>query len=724
MILLAHSARGNRSAQTYRDHVLGVTESAKNNLNSISPYIDAERAKKYLSVLVRAAEFHDLGKLSPKNQAVLHQNSDLKHLPIEHRDAGVKYLLGEQYQSPEATLVYSHHRPGLPDLIKEANLERPFRAHMNSDETIADTNAHLSEYVEAHNRELDKCGANVNTSAEEIKLNSMEYRILLSCLVDADYSDTSGEKLTSAAPRWDERLAQLDRYTSGLSENCIDKNSERNKLRGDLYQSCRDASTDFPLEYCDSPVGTGKTTAVMSHMLKVAQERGLRHIFVVLPYTNIITQTVEVLRNALVLDDEDDASKIVAEHHHQADFDSIELRHLASTWNAPIIVTTAVQFFETIASNLPSKLRKLHQLPASGIIIDESHAALPNKLMPAAWKWMTDLIENWSCRICLCSGTSAKFWESSEFQKIRSIQAKPLVDETISNKLEAFENDRIKFSVKESCQIPNFKQVDDLIEFFETYHGAKIVVLNTVRSAAYLAKTMRECGLDVLHLSTALMPKDSGAVIGEIKRRLDSKAQASRNWTLVATSCVECGMDFSFNYGFCELRSLQSYFQLGGRVSRNREFDDGTLIAFTVNADNFSSNPMFDTSVSVSKRMIKSGKLSQYTTTQIITKAFRSECKMADKIYEDICKLDRYCDFASVAEKFKVIDDETITVVADSSLAEKIRKGEFVTKREFQMGSVNMRKSVFDQFRIADDILPILRDDQYDDFLGYMKNLV
>jgi CRISPR-associated endonuclease/helicase Cas3 len=109
---------------------------------------------------------------------------------------------------------------------------------------------------------------------------------------------------------------------------------------------CKGAATDAVMEYCDSPVGTGKTTAVMAHMLKIAQTHHLRHIFVVLPYTNIISQTVEVLRKAVVLDGEDPEA-IVAEHHHQADFENPEYRRLATTWTAPIIVTTAVQFKDT-----------------------------------------------------------------------------------------------------------------------------------------------------------------------------------------------------------------------------------------------------------------------------------------------------------------------------------------------------------------------------------------
>ena len=116
-----------------------------------------------------------------------------------------------------------------------------------------------------------------------------------------------------------------------------------------MYDACRAAKIESPLRACDAPVGSGKTTAVMAYLLQVAQKRGLRHIFIVLPYTNIIKQSVEVYREALVLPGER-TEDVVAEHHHQADFEDVSLRQLATLWRAPVIVTTAVQFFETLAS--------------------------------------------------------------------------------------------------------------------------------------------------------------------------------------------------------------------------------------------------------------------------------------------------------------------------------------------------------------------------------------
>jgi CRISPR-associated endonuclease/helicase Cas3 len=114
--------------------------------------------------------------------------------------------------------------------------------------------------------------------------------------------------------RWEERLKKLDCYIRDLQKDSDNSQSERNQLRSELYDYCRNVATEEFLVYCDSPVGTGKTTAVMAHMLKSASENGLRHIFVVMPYTNIISQTVDILRKALVLDGEK-PEEIVVEHH-------------------------------------------------------------------------------------------------------------------------------------------------------------------------------------------------------------------------------------------------------------------------------------------------------------------------------------------------------------------------------------------------------------------------
>jgi len=717
MIPLAHSTRGGRQAQSYREHVCGVIKKIHENLEAMAPYIAKEKAELYEKILNPAAELHDVGKLAGENQDVLYGKKQAKRLPIEHRDAGVKYLLGDNLECPEATLVYSHHYPGLPNICAQKVKDKPFRFSTG----MLDTDKNLCKYLQIHVKEIGELPEPADKSA--VKLSALEYRILLSCLVDADHSDTAGERPTGVKPRWEERMLKLDRYVENLQDHA-EQGIERNRLRSLLYNACKSAAADAGMEYCDSPVGTGKTTATMAHMLKAAQAHHLRRIFVVLPYTNIISQTVKVLRKAVVLDGED-PEEIVAEHHHQADFEDPEYRHLAATWTAPIIVTTAVQFFETLAGNLPAKLRKLHQLPGSGIIFDEYHAALPVSLMLPAWKWMNELVSQWSCRICTCSATTVKFWESPAFQKQARQCAVPLLPLEVSESLNAFEQSRVDLNAW-SGNIPHFYGAVELAAYLNNYHGSKIVVLDTVQSAAAFAKFLHQQGCDVLHLSSALTPEDKENVIAEIERRLRSRSEYLKDWTLVATSCVECGMDFSFRCGFCELRSLQSYIQLSGRIRRNseREYEDAVLVAFTITEDNFTVDSSFNDSKSVFRKMISSGRLSAVSVTEAVTEAFRQECKMRGALSEEICKADRLHEFETVAKKFRVIDEETVTVVASPTLATKIQAGEQVSAKELQRGSVNLRKSVLARLGLPDSELPMLSDLQYDAFLGYMKSLI
>lgn len=368
-------------------------------------------------------------------------------------------------------------------------------------------------------------------------------------------------------------------------------------------------------------------------------------------------------------------------------------------------------------------MRKLHQLPGSGIILDECHAALPISLMPLAWKWITELAEQWGCRFCLCSATSFKFWANPVFKKISAANVVPLLDQKVGEDLDLFEQNRIKMNIWQQ-NVPHFKGVEELAQYMIQYHGSRLVVLNTVRSAAYLAKRMRDSGHDVLHLSTALTPKDRERVIEEVQRRLSPDTNYNYEWTLVATSCIECGMNFSFQYGFCELRSLTSYIQLGGRLSRNGEYLDSSLNAFTITEDGFGYNPAFGIPRKVFLKQITSNLLPSTSVTQAVTQAFDLECREMGGLSDQLCKLERQHRFKDVAENFRVIPEENVTVVADKELSKKIYNGEKISMKELQKGSVRLRRCIANQLGCGHNELPVLKEEQYDSFLGYMKTLI
>ncbi len=413
MQLLAHSARPDEgiAAQRYAEHITKVFAAAASKADRAAAHSSCYGS--LLRTAVRlAALFHDLGKLDPANQKVLASGRREK-LPINHWDAGVAHLFDDPARVDlakqlAAAVVYAHHQ-GLPSIPAEVQKgDDSFRdctrqADGRALRQIVDER--LPQYLAAHHDAVPGLGMD-GLDSQVTHLPPLLVRLALSCLVDADHADTARHYSNAARDhdpplRAEERLRALDSYVQELAGGRTD---DKTRLRCQVYAACRDGDTAPGLIECDSPVGSGKTTAVMAHLLQAALAKNLRRLFVVLPFTNIIDQSVEIYRRSLVLPREQ-PEEIVAAHHHRAEYCDVACRHFSALWHAPMVVTTAVQFFETLAGCHPAALRKLHQVTGSGVFIDESHASLPAHLWPQAWEWMMQLAREWSCHFVFGSGS-------------------------------------------------------------------------------------------------------------------------------------------------------------------------------------------------------------------------------------------------------------------------------------------------------------------------------
>ena len=573
---LAHSARKNYPPQTYEAHVRGVCERAGKYAAEAECY--SVKANGILSTIVRdSALLHDLGKLEERNQSVLcEQSRRRRHLPVDHTDAG-SAALQKMGNGCAAMLVYSHHQ-GFPDLSTEFAARGCSIFRNGNAEVRAETDAALPALLRQHEALFPR---KPNKEVQAYDGDPAVFlRMALSCLADADHGDTAAAfgQTEKAMPelRPQERLAALDHYVSKFGET-----DERSSLRRELYLSCRSAEAHSGFSVCGSPVGSGKTTAVMAHLLEQACKRNARRIFVVLPYTSIIRQSVDIYRKALVLPGET-PEDVVAELHSRADFEDIETRYLTALWRAPIVVTTAVAFFETLSSHNPAALRRLHELPGSLIFVDEAHSALPLRLLPLAWHWMNVLSDEWSCYWVLASGSLVRYWELQPLSGLSMPRPEiaELVRPDLQRELSRYESNRITFRWREK---PIGRK--ELAEWVQEALGPRLLILNTVQSAAVIAADMAaEFGqTHVEHLSTALTPEDRGNTIDRIRRRLADPDDA--DWTLVATSCVEAGVDFSFRTGFREISSLLSLLQAAGRVNRHGRNTEAVMWSFSLQDD-------------------------------------------------------------------------------------------------------------------------------------------
>jgi len=741
---LAHSQRHGIRAQTYFEHISNVRRKAAYNAQNAVVFYTGD-FDAFVGWIEAAALYHDLGKLDQVNQDVLKQGSR-NPLPIAHEDSGVA-ALWKMHRKESALLVAAHHA-GLFSKSEEnpPNKKRLFRDErqpptLNGCAIDKHVDAHLNEYLTAH----EKAGLSRAADAKDGQLHRCGFsrRIALSCLVDADYGDTArhyGNEVETPKiePRWQDRLGALERYVDGLPGGKMEHEQARNRLRKRMFEICRDAPLCPPIRTCDAPVGSGKTTAVMANLLRVAAERKpqLHHIIVVLPYTNIITQSVEVYRKALVLNGER-PEDVVAEHHHRADFSDLDLRQLATLWEAPVIVTTAVQFFETLGSHRPARLRKLHELPGSAVFIDEMHAAIPSHLWPQVWRWLETWTRDWGGYLVLGSGSLPRFWELDEYKALilgndkKSMAQVPdlVADDSIRTDLKKTEERRVIFRRRqENAPALDCQGVVDFV--VRKQPGPRLLIVNTVQTAALIARAMRKSGHDVLHLSTALSPAHRDLIVDRVKLRLRDKIE---NWTLVATSCVEAGMDFSFRAGFRERASTASLIQIGGRVSRGDEFINAEVWDLLLRDDQFRHNPVMTISRQALDRFTLD-ELNHMLPAELATTAMRREWTSgAEEKAIDLIKQENSMEYPNVSKGCRVIDADTRTVIIDKPLAEDVRKGEKVSRMEIMRYSVQIWASKIEKLGLE----PITHNRQsrdseiyfwgydYDpDFLGYMDGVL
>jgi len=679
-----------------------------------------------------AATFHDLGKLDPDTQAAL-RNGRGNKLRWDHIDAGVAQLSTVK-DWMAAWLVRAHHAPGLPEKQEHFNPDNlgwrlRGRRRVDGDpqcheEQIARTDAHLRDYLELHESVIGQ-----RVAQPRRPIHGLAMRLALSCLVDADHSDTAffdTGRLTPEAPEphWAERLDALCRYVRGLPAGKTDEERARNRRRTAFFDACLNARIAGPMVACEGPVGLGKTTAVTAFLIRYAKEKQLRRLIVVAPYTNILAQNAKTLRKALVLPGERSDS-VVVEHHHRADFEHKNDRDLAVLWRAPIILTTAVSFFETLAACDPASLRKLHEVPGSAIFLDEAHAALPTRLWPQNWRWLRELADEWSCGFVFASGSLARFWEDGDIVD-EPVRLPELLPSDQEKDVLAAERNRVRYVSLAGGRVLS---LNELIKHVDRAPGPRLAIFNTVQNAAVVARAMRDAGQDVLHLSTALTPQDRDRILEHVIRRLTT--HGDDRWTLAATSCVEAGVDLSFRCAFRERFAAASTIQVGGRVNRHGEYDSdggGVVYDFALDDKTVTQHRGAAISADVLRRLMAADELNRRNPSDVVTLAMREELSALGGLGADpLLKAEDARDYPSVKNHGRVINADTRIVVVDEHLKRQLVERKPIDFQELLRGSVHLWVTKIDKLGLAQ--LPGRRDlyawnHDYDpDFLGYMAGV-
>lgn len=698
-----------KGPQPYEHHIAGVRHGAGLRARQMLDFTSgvlSERKGELLDTLDFASEFHDLGKLDDDIQHVLRAGRG-GSLRWDHMDAGIAFALNQQ-QEAAGWLIRAHHSPGLSSNPEEqigfghgplrGRRKRKSETAYHEDQ-VKRTDECLSVYLARHRQ---CCGTTLSRSAKET-IHGLPLRLLLSCLVDSDHNDTAmwdGEPdaKQSPTPDWGAITQALDSYVGGLGG----ADSQKDELRRDFYLGAANTMFEERMVVCEAGVGLGKTTSVTRHLLNYARSEELRHLFIVAPYTNILRQTAKTLRRALGDLCTDD---LLCENHHRAEFSDVSSRQYSALWKAPITLTTTVQFFETLASNRPANLRKLHELPGSLIFIDETHAALPALMWPQAWQWLKVLTEDWKCRVVFASGSMIRFWQDETIIK-PSIKFPELTPESVMSVNRGLESCRLRIEKASEVALNCASLSDRLADHLNNgkKEGPVLCILNTVQSAAGVARELAQ-RLDffdplafgneptlterrVLHLSTALSPVDREVILQEIENR---NAQQLKDWVLVATSCVEAGVDLDFQTGYRERCSVASLIQTSGRVNRHNLRTGAILFDFvTVEDGILSKHPAFKESAPIVEKMWNRIIAPNAVPAELVTLAMRLELQKTGGMAETITKQESAHDYPAVADAFRIIKSDTRTVIVNESLANRVRAGVTVPSRELIMNSVQL----------------------------------
>ncbi len=464
-------------------------------------------------------------------------------------------------------------------------------------------------------------------------------RLLFSCLKDADCLDTEsfldGEQTgyRSGFPSLGDLQKRFDRYMADKTQSAQD--TPVNAIRREILAACRAAAVEGPgLFSLTVPTGGGKTLSGLAFALDHAVKHAKSRIVYVIPYTSIIEQTANILADIF-------GRENVVEHHGNADPDKETPRtHLAAeNWDAPIIVTTNVQFFESLYAARTSRCRKLHNLVNSVVILDEAQLLPPKLLLPC-----TDAIRY------LANGYGVTFVFSTATQPtLPGLEPLPIVRDT-AKLYERLQRTAIRFpaSLQKSTSW-------DLLAAELQGHRQVLGIVNTRRDCHELFRRMPAGSI---HLSALMCAAHRLKIIEQIKQRLEGE-QVVR---VISTQLVEAGVDFDFPVVYRALAGLDSIAQAAGRC--NREGRNPALGQVTVFVPPTGRLPgLISKGVSTTVEWqacpgsLRTGrKRSPGTSSLFYAKVNDMGTQFHDLLVKDVHP-DMYIQFRTAAEMFQVVDD-------------------------------------------------------------------
>ncbi|MBU1054147.1 MAG: CRISPR-associated helicase Cas3' [Proteobacteria bacterium] len=555
----------------HSENSLNVQHALSKHLHQTAKLAESFACKEnYKPIFYLTGLLHDLGKYQPEFQKYLENGGRRGSVPHAAWGAGYARLL----RIMEASFAIDGHHKGLPDNSAWKSATVPFyRGEVPSFEGIKQS---FIADVKINEADITKPDF---LNFEEKSHREIFIRYLFSVLTDSDWlsteehfdKDTFEIRAQITLPI-DDMIKKLEKEFSEKSKDG-EINQLRNKARDEVLQKA-----DMPCGFYSLPLptGMGKTLTSIAWALQHAKKNNLKRIIIVLPYINIIDQTAQVLKTIF-------GEEWVLEHHsvynegENEDKDNYFLtqqrKKLAcENWDYPIIVTTTVQFFESLFSNRPSQCRKIHNIAESVVIFDEVQT-LPKEVILPTLRMLQDVQTIMKTSFLFCTATQPAFEKRQGFDGISVIY--PLVDDPV----EIYrKTKRVEYHLLNEL---NPLDYEELLDAVMRVGGSSLVIFNTKKAVLEFYNSARNEGNWVVkyHLSTAMCPSHRKDVIKKIRYDLKTK----KNILVASTQLIEAGVDFDFPSVFRAIAPLESVIQSAGRCNREDKLPDyGNVFLFKV----------------------------------------------------------------------------------------------------------------------------------------------
>lgn len=603
---------------------------------------------------------HDVGKSSDRGQ---HRMKDPEHTPkVDHATRGAQLVYNAGKPPAYMAMAYAvcghhGHLPDGGDTVSPNAQNGTLMARMQKQVDSCE------DFLKSWHIELPKampfqpCG----DPAQAYYSMSFFTRVLHSCLVDADYLDTEAFLSPPKAPRGaflqpPELMERLQRHMVQFAGKTGALNEARASILARCQSMAKEATGFFSLTV---PTGGGKTLASLSFALRHAVQNGQKRVIYAIPYTSILEQTVDVFRKALGADQvvAHYADAFVDDADGKADREDDELHRMrlaSENWDASVIVTTNVQLFESLYASKPSKCRKLHHLSGSVIVLDEAQLLPLPYLMPCL-RALSELVRNCGATVVLMSATQPELGQFlPKDMPLREISQDILKTYTLLRRA-AIHNEGETTLEQLAQRLCEQEQV--------------LCIVNTRKKARTLYELLPEEGR--YHLSTLMLPDDRRRVLREVRERLIAKLPCR----LVATSLIEAGVDVDFPTGWREMSGLDSLLQAAGRVNREglRSAQESVLHAFTLEGE----KPHGEIGRRAAVAQVVFHDHADVTTPDAIRAYFNElyavkgeQALDQNNVVASMSNRKLLFPYDTVAKSFRLIDDNTISVVIPTNSQE------------------------------------------------------